>query len=46
LSKYKEVYLHAYDGVIEARKGLNRYVTLYNQRRPHTTLDGKTSDEL
>jgi len=43
--KYEEVYLHAYDGVSEAKKGLERYVMLYNQRRPHTALDGKTPDE-
>ena len=44
--KYEEVSLHAYDGVSEAKKGLERYGTLYNQRRPHTALDGKTPDEF
>ena len=42
--KYEEVYLHAYDSVAEARRGLERYFTFYNQRRPHTALDGQTPD--
>ncbi len=44
--KYEEVYLHAYDSVSEARQGLNRYFTFYNQGRPHTALDNKTPDEF
>ena len=43
--KYEEVYLHAYDGVSEAKKGVGRYVMLYSQRRPHTALGGRTPDE-
>jgi putative transposase len=42
--KYEEVYLHAYDSVTEARHGLTRYFTFYNQGRPHTALDGQTPD--
>ena len=42
--KYEEVYLHAYDSVTEARQGLVRYVTFYNQGRPHSALDGQTPD--
>jgi putative transposase len=42
--KYEEVYLHAYDSVAEARKGLQRYFSFYNQRRPHRALDGRTPD--
>ena len=44
--KYEEVYLHAYDSVSEARQGLNRYFTFYNQGRPHTALDNKTPEEF
>lgn len=42
--KYEEVYLHAYDLVIEAQQGLARYFTFYNQGRPHAALDGQTAD--
>ena len=42
--KYEEVYLHAYDSVTEARQGLQRYFTFYNQGRPHSFLDGRTPD--
>jgi putative transposase len=42
--KYEEVYLHAYDSVAEARQGLQRYFSFYNQRRPHSSLDGQTPD--
>jgi len=42
--KYEEVYLHAYDSVAEARAGLGRYLTFYNTRRPHSSLDAATPD--
>ncbi|MFQ5582796.1 MAG: IS3 family transposase [Mariprofundaceae bacterium] len=42
--KYEEVYLHAYDTVTAARQGLDRYIRFYNQRRPHSALDGMTPD--
>ena len=44
--KYEEVYLHAYDSVSEARQALCRYITFYNTRRPHSSLDGKTPDTV
>ncbi len=44
--KYEEVYLHAYDSVAHARQGLHRYFQFYNQRRPHSSLDGKTPDSV
>ena len=44
--KYEEVYLHAYDSVTETKRGLEKYFTFYNQRRPHTALDDKTPDEF
>jgi putative transposase len=44
--KYEEVYLHAYDSVTLARQGLERYFRFYNQRRPHSSLDGKTPDQV
>ncbi|MBL7131190.1 MAG: IS3 family transposase [Candidatus Omnitrophica bacterium] len=42
--KYEEVYLHAYDSVADARRGLGRYFLFYNQRRPHSALDRQTPD--
>jgi putative transposase len=42
--KYEEVYLHGYDSVPEAQRGLACYFTFYNQGRPHTALDGQTPD--
>jgi putative transposase len=42
--KYEEVYLHAYDSVAEAQRGLAAYFTFYNSGRPHSALDGRTPD--
>jgi putative transposase len=42
--KYEEVYLHAYETVSAAHQGLERYLTFYNQTRPHRTRDGHTPD--
>jgi len=44
--KYEEVYLHAYDSVPAAKAGIGRYVTLYNTRRPHSSLDDRTPDAV
>jgi len=44
--KYEEVYLHAYESVTEARQGLGRYLGFYNSRRPHSSLDGQTPDNV
>ena len=44
--KYEEVYLHAYDTVEAAHQGLERYLTFYNETRPHQSLDGQTSDQV
>jgi putative transposase len=42
--KYEEVYLHAYANVAEARTSIDRYLTFYNSRRPHQSLDRRTPD--
>ncbi len=44
--KYEEVYWHAYDSVAQAQQGLQSYFQFYNQRRPHSSLDGKTPDSV
>ena len=43
--KYEEVYLRAYDSVSEARASIGRYMTFYNGRRPHSSLDARTPDQ-
>ena len=42
--KYEEVYLRAYGSVSEARSSIGRYLTFYNGRRPHSSLDRQTPD--
>jgi len=43
--KYEEVYLHAYESIAQATQRLIRYFAFYNQRRPHTSLGGRTPDD-
>ena len=42
--KYENVYLNAYETGSEARVGIGRWITFYNQTRPHSSLPGKTPD--
>ena len=44
--KYEEVYLRAYASVSEARASIGQYLGFYNSRRPHSSLDGKTPDQV
>ena len=44
--KYEEVYFHVYETVSEARTGIARYLAFYNGRRPHSSLDRKTPDQV
>ena len=43
--KYEEVYLHAYQSVVEARASIGKYLGFYNTRRPHSSLDRQTPDQ-
>ena len=43
--KYEEVYLRAYDTVAEARASIGRYLSFYNSRSPHSSLDRQTPDQ-
>ncbi|RXV65276.1 hypothetical protein D1006_34705 [Burkholderia stabilis] len=43
--KYEEVYLKAYDSISHARRSIGDYFNLYNQRRPHSSLEDRTPDE-
>jgi putative transposase len=40
--KYEEVYLHDYASVGQARAGLGRYFTIYNEERLHQSLSYQT----
>ncbi len=40
--KYEDVYLNAYDNLVEARAGIGRYFDFYNNRRGHQTLGYQT----
>ena len=37
-------YLRAYDSVAAARASIARYVSFYNGKRPHSSLDARTPD--
>jgi putative transposase len=44
--KYEEVYLRAYESVREARASIGRYLDFYNRKRPHSSLDARTPDQV
>ncbi len=44
--KYEEVCVYAYERVGAAQQSLARYLTFYNQTRPHQALDGQTPDQV
>jgi putative transposase len=44
--KYECVYLHAFETGSELRAGLRGWIELYNTRRPHSALAGRTPDEV
>ncbi|ARK43641.1 Putative transposase [Burkholderia pseudomallei] len=43
--KYEEVYLKAYESVSHARRSIGQYISLYNRKRPHSSLADQTPDE-
>lgn len=44
--KYECVYLNAFDNGLQARKEIGQWLAFYNARRPHSTFDGQTPDEV
>ncbi len=44
--KYEEVYLRAYESAPEAKHFIGRYITFYNEHRPHSSLAGRTPNTL
>lgn len=44
--KYEDIYLRAYESVSAVKRGLSKYFNFYNSRRPHSSLDGQTPDQV
>ena len=44
--KHEEVYLHSYESVLEARKGIQAYCSFYNEKRLHQSLGYQTPSEV
>jgi putative transposase len=44
--KHEEVYLKAYENLVEARRELGAYFDFYNRRRRHQGLNDRTPDEV
>ena len=44
--KYECVYLHAFEGGLEARGNINVWIDFYNHQRPHSSFEGLTPDEV
>ena len=44
--KHEEVYIRAYESVGEARRSIGRYLDFYNSKRPHSSLDRQTPDQV
>jgi putative transposase len=44
--KYEEVYIKDYQSIIEAKNGIESYMNLYNNERPHQSLSYKTPSEI
>ena len=40
--KYECIYLHAFSGGRDARRGIGSWMIFYNNRRPHAAHGGKT----
>lgn len=40
--KYEDIYLNAYDSMMEVKGGLAIYFKFYNEKRWHNTFDRKT----
>jgi putative transposase len=42
--KYEEIYLNSYDDLGQARTAIAKYMTFFNQRRPHQSLGYQTPE--
>lgn len=43
--KYECIYLHAFETGSETREGIRKWIRLYNEERPHSSLDDRTPKE-
>ena len=44
--KYEEIYLKAYDSVVQAKEGIKTWFQFYNTKRRHQALHRKTPDTV
>ena len=44
--KYECVFLNAFETSSEARAGIGRWIDYYNRKRPHSSFDGRTPNEV
>lgn len=44
--KYENIYLHAYETGNAARSGIRTWLDTYNSKRPHSSLNDYTPDEV
>ena len=44
--KYECVYLNAFEVGSETRQGIRKWINFYNERRPHSSLDDHTPNEV
>ena len=44
--KYEEVYLNAYETVVDAKAGIGSWISFYNVSRPHQALGYRTPTEI
>jgi len=43
--KYECIYMHAFETGSETREGIRKWIRLYNEERPHSSLDDRTPKE-
>ncbi len=44
--KYECVYLNAFENGLQARQSIGQWLSHYNTKRPHSTFNGQTPDEV
>ena len=44
--KYECIFLNAFETGSQVRSGIGSWIDYYNRRRPHSTFDGRTPDEV